>query len=76
MLLRLILFLDASPQMTRSPKHAAVALYHVATSPALGDSGGGLFSDTVSTFKDCGLEGGAAACGKVTGLPPQVGGRR
>lgn len=53
--------------MLRPTEVGAKAVFHVATSPALGfskeEEGGGLFSDTVGKFTDCGKE--LADCGRV-----------
>mmetsp|Transcript_31140 Transcript_31140/g.56872 ORF Transcript_31140/g.56872 Transcript_31140/m.56872 type:complete len:496 (-) Transcript_31140:91-1578(-) len=52
-----------SAAMTRSVEHGARAVFHVATSEALGAFGGGLFDDTESAFVNCGRP--AHACGRV-----------
>jgi len=47
----------------RSVQHGAGAILHVATSPVLEASGGGLFDDTETAFTKCGRA--AAFCGRV-----------
>lgn len=52
-------------RMSRSVETAAKGVFHIATAPALGEeeTGGGLFSDKVGPFTDCGQE--PEECGRV-----------
>lgn len=53
--------------MQRSVEHAARAVFHVATSPELEQSPGGLFSDQQGAFLNCGRR--PDRCGRLEKLP-------
>lgn len=59
------MFSGIGARMYRPTSQGAKAIFHVATSPALGyeEHGGGLFSDTYGAFSDCGKA--PEDCGRV-----------